>query len=153
MKNKTIILFMAVIIAGCTCPLPKDEKVLAKVNNYTITLEEFEVEFKESPYANDNTPDARKDFLKVLIGRKLILQDAQAKGLDKEKAFLKMIERFWEQSLLKLALQTKSQEIAALAQVKNNQQGQDRLMNDWMAGLEKKANISIDSDLLNRGPK
>lgn len=153
MKNKMIILFMAMIIAGCACPLPKDEKVLAKVNNYTITLEEFEVEFKESPYAKDNTPEAKKDFLKILIGRKLILQDAQAKGLDKEKVFLKMIERFWEQSLLKLALQTKSQEIAALAQVKNNQQGQDQLMNDWMAGLEKKANISIDSDLLNRGPK
>lgn len=151
MKNRVIFLFTIMFIAGCTCPLPKDKKVLAKVNNYEITLDEFEQQFKESPYSRDNTLEARKDFLKVLIGRKLILQDAQAKGLDKEKEFLKMIERFWEQSLLKLSLQRKSQEIATLAQVKNNQQVQDQLMNDWMGALEKDAKISIESDLLNRG--
>lgn len=153
MKNKMIILLAVMFIAGCACPLPKDEKVLAKINNYEITPEEFEEQFKESPYARDNTLEARKDFLKVLIGRKLILQDAQAKGLDKEKEFLKMIERFWEQSLLKLALQTKSQEIALSAQEKNNKESQNKLMNDWMSGLEKQANISVDYDLLNRGQR
>jgi len=153
MKNKMIILCAAIFIAGCSCPLPKDSKVLAKVNNYEITQQEFEEQFRESPYAKDNTLEARKEFLKVLIGRKLILQDAQAKGLDKEQEFLKMIERFWEQSLLKLALQTKSMEIANSAQVKNNKESQDRMMNDWMSGLEKKANISVDYDLLNRGQR
>ncbi len=153
MKNRMVFLFLIMFIAGCACPLPKDKKVLAKINNYEIAPEEFEKQFKESPYARDNTLEARKDFLKVLIGRKLILQDAQAKGLDKEKEFLKMIERFWEQSLLKLALQTKSREITGSAVLKNNQQGQDQLMNDWMGGLEKEAKISVDYDLLTRGLK
>lgn len=148
MKNKIIFLFAIMLIAGCGHPLPKDKKVLAKVNNYEITLNEFEEQFGESSYSRDNTPEARKEFLKVLIGRKLILQDAQAKGLDKEKEFLKMIERFWEQSLLKLAMGRKSQEIAGSAEVKNNKQGQDQLMNDWMSGLEKEAKISVDYDLL-----
>lgn len=151
MKNIAIFLFAVMFIAGCACPLPRDKKVLAKINNYEITLNEFEEQFRESPYSRDNTLEARKDFLKVLIGRKLILQDAQAKGLDKEKEFLKMIERFWEQSLLKLALQRESQKIAGSSEVKNNKQGQDQLMHDWMGGLEKKAGISIDYDLLNRG--
>lgn len=151
MKNKMIILFGVMFIAGCTCPLPKDKKALAKINNYEITQEEFEEQFKDSPYSRDNTLEARNDFLKVLIGQKLILQDAQAKGLDKKEEFLKMIEKFWEQSLLKLALQTKSLEIASSAKLKDNQQGQDQLMNDWMSKLEKQASISVDSDLLRRG--
>ena len=50
-----------------------------------------------------------------LINRKLILQDAEAGGLAKEPGFLKMIERFWEQSLLKLALDQKTKEIAGAA--------------------------------------
>ena len=153
MKNKIMFLFAIMLMAGCACPLPKDKKILAKINNYEITLSEFEEQFQESSYAKDNTPEAKKDFLKVLIGRKLILQDAQQKNLDKKKEFLRMIERFWEQSLLKLALQQKSQEIANSTDVKNNKQGQDQLMNDWMGQLEKKAKISVDYDLLNRGLK
>lgn len=153
MKNKIIFLFLIMFLAGCSCPLPRDKKILARINNYEITLDEFEEQFRGSLYSKDNTLEARKEFLKVLIGRKLILQDAQAKGLDKKKEFLKMIERFWEQSLLKLALQRKSQEIANLAQVRNNRQGQDKLMNDWMIGLEKEAKISVDYNLLNRGLK
>lgn len=39
------------------------------------------------------------------------------RGLDKDKAFLKMIERFWEQSLLKLYLDQKTKEIAVKASV------------------------------------
>jgi hypothetical protein len=148
MKNKMLILFAVLLLAGCACPLSKDKKILAKINNYEITLDEFQKQFDESFYARDNTPEARKEFLKVLIGRKLILQDAQAKGLDKEKEFLKMIERFWEQSLLKLALQRKSVEIAGSAEAKDNKQGQDQLMRDWMSALEKEAKISVDYELL-----
>ncbi|MFH1397614.1 MAG: hypothetical protein ABIH27_03585 [Candidatus Omnitrophota bacterium] len=148
MKNNIIFLLTILLIAGCGCPLPKDKKVLAKINNYEIGLDEFQAQFLASPYSKDNTPETRKGFLKMLIGRKLILQDAQAKGLDKENDFLKMIERFWEQSLLKLALDRKSQEIAGSVGVKDNKPGQDQLMNDWMNRLEKDAKISVDYDLL-----
>lgn len=86
--------------------------VLATVNNYEITQEEFENEYNESSFARTDTPQARKEFLDNLINRKLILQEAQLKGLDKDKAFLKMIEKFCEQSLLKLAIEQKSKEIA-----------------------------------------
>lgn len=148
MKNKIMFLLMIMLIAGCGSSSSKDKKVLAKINNYEITLDEFQSQFGESSYSRDNTSEARKEFLKVLIGRKIILQDAQQKGLDKKKEFLQMIERFWEQSLLKLALQQKSQEIAGSAEVKDKQMGQDQLMNDWMSRLEKEAKISVDYDLL-----
>lgn len=111
MKKYTIILLAALFVLGCTGK-PKDREVLAKVNNYEITEQEFEEEFRASAYGSVDTQESRKEFLNTLINRKLILQDAQNKGLDKDKSFLKMIERFWEQSLLKLTLDKKSKEIA-----------------------------------------
>jgi len=148
MKNKIMFLLMIMLIAGCGNSSTRDKKVLARINNYEITLVEFQEQFGESSYSRDNTPEARREFLKALIGRKLILQDAQQKGLDKKDEFLKMIERFWEQSLLKVALQQKSQEITGSAEIKDNKMGKDQLMNNWMSGLEKKAKISVDYDLL-----
>jgi len=90
---------------------PKQEDYLVKINNYTITMQEFNDEFKSSAYAKNNTSESRREFLNMLIRRKLVLQDAQARGLDKDKEFLKSIERFWEQSLLKRVMEKNSQDI------------------------------------------
>lgn len=112
MKKGLLSLFILLFALGCV-RAPKEERtVLAKVNNYEITKEEFEREFKDSSFGRTDTPESRKEFLNNLINRKLILQDAQARGLDKDKAFLKAIEKFWEQSLLKVTLDRKAKEIA-----------------------------------------
>ena len=119
MKSRMIILIiMIAVVIGCS-PHPK-KNILAKVNNYEITVEEFEEEFMDSPYAKNNTLDSRKEFLQVLINRKLILQYAEARGLDKDKEFLKMIEKFWEQSLLTMVLDKTSKEIAGLVMVSDS---------------------------------
>lgn len=110
--KKNIFIFAILILAmGCSRP-PQEKPLLAKIGNYEIALDEFEKEFKESGYARNDSLESRNEFLNSLVDRKLILQDAEAKGLDKEKNFLKMIEKFWEQSLLKLALDEKSGEIS-----------------------------------------
>lgn len=114
--KKYFILLLALFVLGCQGK-PEDKIVLAKINNYEITLDEFGEEFNESSYAADATAESKEDFLNNLINRKLILQDAQKKGLDKDKSFLKMIERFWEQSLLKLAIDKKTKEIAGSVMV------------------------------------
>ncbi len=101
MKKNLIVLIFALFIFGCASKPQAKKEVLAKVNNYEIAKEEFDEEFKMSGYGRVDTPESKGDFLNNLINRKLILQDAQKKGLDKDKSFLKMIENFWEQSLLK----------------------------------------------------
>lgn len=111
MKKNLVFLSILIFIMGCN-PAPKDKQILAKINNYEITLDEFQEEFKESSYARNGALESKQDFLNNLINRKLILQDAQKKGLDKDRSFLKMIEKFWEQSLLKLALDKKTKETA-----------------------------------------
>ncbi|MDD4938794.1 MAG: hypothetical protein PHE18_04700 [Candidatus Omnitrophica bacterium] len=120
MKSNLMFSLILIFMAGC-CPAPKNEPVLARVNNYEITLSEFEEEFKESPYAINNIIETKLDFLNNLINRKLILQDAQAKGMDKDKDFLKMIEKFWEQSLLKTALDKKANEVSGNVMVSDKE--------------------------------
>lgn len=117
MKKYKFLLLAAILTLGCSGLDKEKKEILVKINNYEITKQEFEQEFKDSIYSRSDTPESRKEFLNTLINRKLILQDAQNKGLDKDKNFLKMIERFWEQSLLKLALDKKSKEIAGSALV------------------------------------
>ena len=114
MRVKFILLFFILVLVGYGCSRPAADKrqIIAKINNYEITQEEFIEEFQLSPNNRNDTVDSRKEFLNTLVNRKLILQDAQSKGLDRDKDFLKMVERFWEQSLLRLVLDRKSKEVA-----------------------------------------
>jgi len=118
MKSLAVILFLSLSILGCSSKAHNEEgTILTQVNDYKIGWQEFEGEFRASNYGRVDTVESRRDFLRAFIDRKLILQDAQARGLDKQSTFMKMIEKFWEQSLLKLALDEKSKEIAGSATV------------------------------------
>ena len=103
-------IFIVFVLIGCG--KPENKQILVKVNNYEMTVEEFEEEFKSSGFLlKKNNKQARIDFLQHLINTKLILQDAQNRNFDKEKSFLKAIEKFWEQSLLKVMLDRKEKEL------------------------------------------
>ena len=115
MKKYPYLLFLLLFLLGCS--RQPEKQILVKINDYEITKGEFDTEFKQSAFGRNDTPESRREFLSSLIDRKLILQDAQQQGLDKNASFLKMIERFWEQSLLKLTLDEKSQLIANSAVV------------------------------------
>lgn len=148
-------LILAVIfLSGCHCQTQaggKNEEAVVSINNYNITRSEFEKEFKDSVYGKTDTAASRKDFLEALIDRKLILKQAQAEGLDKEKSFLKTIEKFWEQSLLKIALDRKTQEIDAKLSASGwdaKRKEESRLMDEWVSGLRARARISVKDDIL-----
>ncbi len=141
---------LTVFLLGSGCGQKQDTLVggdaVVTVNNYSIMRDEFESEFKASSYGQINTPASRQNFLNTLIDRKLILQYAQAEGLDKEKNFLKSIEKFWEQSLLKIALDKKTKEIEAkitMADWSAKRTAEARMMSDWMNELRQKAHITL----------
>lgn len=145
MKKYLSILFVMLFLTGCSRSHAQKD-ILARVNNYEITRSEFEAEFKASPYAKTDTPESRKDFLNTLIDRKLILQYAQQKDYDKEKDFLKLIERFWEQSLLKVALDRKTREIESRISSSGweaKRAEETKMMSDWMNELRRNAHITV----------
>ena len=145
MRRYLIITLAILMIFGCKAQA-KNGQILAKINNYEITKQEFEEEFKNSGFSVSDTEDSRKSFLDTLINRKLVLQEAQRQGLDKDKAFLKSIERFWEQSLLKVMLDKKSKDISLLkgADKKEVEDAYD----GWIEDLRKNSNIKVDYNLL-----
>lgn len=150
MKKFFLVISVFLFICGCT-PKEKNKQILAKINNYEISSLEFEQEFQDSAYSRTDTLEARKEFLNLLINRKLILQDAQAKGLDRDASFLKMIEKFWEQSLLKLVLDKKSAEISKILRTTDRESAREqgeKIMDDWIDSLHKNAKIKINYDLL-----
>jgi len=122
-----------VLLAGCQ-PKPPAEQVIAKVGACEITRDEFEGKFKASSYGARDTADSRRAFLNNMINQKLIILDAQARGLDKDKSFLRRIENFWEQSLVAEDLQQRSKDGENLDQ--------------WLENLKKNTPIEINQEYL-----
>ena len=140
-------------VSGCSLKpdAGTDTELVVSINDYKITRDEFETEFKDSVYDAVDTPESRQNFLNALIDRKLILQYAQKEGFDKEKPFLKSIEKFWEQSLLKVVLDRKTIEIASqtpAAGWEAQRVAETKKMNDWMGELRKRARITVSDGAL-----
>ena len=109
--NRMLLCLTLLALAGCgNSPPSSSDDAVAKVGNYVITRQEFEEAYKDSSYGALGTFASRKTFLNNMINQKLILLDAEKKGLDKNKEFLKMVENFWQQSLLTMAMQEKVRE-------------------------------------------
>ena len=89
------------------------EEMAVKIGAYTLTASEFEELFHQQYEAKEDTPENRANFLNNLMTRKLLLEEAQRRGLDTQKDFLRSIENFWEQSLLRLVVDQKVKEIVA----------------------------------------
>ncbi len=128
------VLLLVLFFAGCQSQGPEPKEVVARVGSYVISKAEFDESFKASSFASQDTRAAREAFLNNMINKKLILLDAQAKGLDKDADFLKMVEHFWQQSLVTVALQAKTQEGGNLDQ--------------WVEYLKKQTKVQINQEYL-----
>ncbi|MBF0595575.1 MAG: hypothetical protein HQL22_11510 [Candidatus Omnitrophica bacterium] len=106
------VLVCTALLAGCGSGSKPTGLVMFTVNGYNVTLAEFNEGFDRSDYADrEDIDQARAEYAEKLINQKLILLDAQKKGLDQDKEFLKSIEHLWEQSLSTMAVGRKLREI------------------------------------------
>ena len=111
MRNLSVMIAAIYFILACAGCAPKD-KPAVKIGSIELSQKEFETAFKRSPNGASISAASRKQFLDVLIERKLILKEAEKLGLDKDPAFLASVQIFWEQSLLKLVLNEKIRELS-----------------------------------------
>ena len=121
----------------------KEKKVVAGINNYVMTVEDFEDEVRHSPYGGDKTKDL-EELLDLAIRKQVLIQEAQKQGLDKRKTFMKTIERYWRQTLIKELLEKETRRIYQGV----SKDKQDKALNDWIEGLYKKARIKINKKVL-----
>jgi len=118
-SKKIAVLFLILLIAGCGKAkeyLPEAECV-ATINNYKLTVADFKEDLKTAvaqKYLVEDPAKAKRDILEELITRKVLIQEAQKGNFDKQPNFMKEIERYWEQALLKFFLKKKSQELTGM---------------------------------------
>lgn len=149
MKSKKFILFVFFVVLMSSimfinCSQKVDEsKILAKINDYTLTVDDFEDEIRYSPYAGDETVDKER-ILDLAIRRQLLIQEAQRQGLDKSKSFMKTIERYWKQTLIKELLDVETRRISQEV----SPDKQNKALKDWIESLYDKADIKINSQVL-----
>ena len=119
-----IVILLGVIGAGCSPADKAEAKVVAQVNKYKMTADDLNYELKNAPYDETallKTENGRKKYLDGLIEKEVLLQEAQRQGIDREKDFMKSIENYWEQALLRILLERKSKEISGLIHVYDNE--------------------------------
>ena len=124
-KSSILLAVVLVCFAGCGNKQPQDpvlDKPLAKVNDYTITVRDFNQDTSHwSPvFRSISSVSARKvkqEILDEMINNQVLLQEAQKMNLDKEKDFMKQVENFWRLSLIKQLWDYKTKEVYAHVQV------------------------------------
>ena len=65
MKQTLLAILLCIICAGCAKNAPA-EKIVIKINDYSLTIGEFNELFSKIK-ASEDTPKARADFLENLI--------------------------------------------------------------------------------------
>ncbi len=128
MKNKHIFTaVMALALAAGCAQGPDKGQVVARINHYEATVDDFMQE------AAMNLPGATKDqILDDMVTKELLLEQAQKMNLDKDARFMKEIENYWKQTLIKRLIRIKGEEFLAAAVVGDDEvkAGYDRLVEE-----------------------
>ena len=137
-------ILISIGLFGCrdNCPIPDKKGIIATVNDYEITVDDLNKEAVSDMGALDRSKyseDAKKAVLDQMITESLLIQEAQKQGFDRDRAFMKEIERYWKQALIKFLIRKKSAEL-------QDTEGLDR----WIEGLRKRSDIKIYVEDLNK---
>jgi len=137
---------MALISAvfGCCCKKESEGKaeLVAEVNRYKMTVDDFRDEARltaATKYLPADREKAKEELLDEIITKKVLLEEAQRQNFDKDKPFMKEIERYWEQALLKLLIKKKMAELGSAEE-----------LDKWISDLRKKANVRIYKENLKK---
>jgi len=109
-----VFLFAIGLLAGCPGDPESDGKTLARINDYRLSLSDFQYQLAnelEMDRTFKVTDEARKAFLEDIIRKELLLQEAERLKLDREEKFIRAIERYWEATLIRDLMEKKSREI------------------------------------------
>ena len=117
---KRFFTFTLLILLCAALGCEKKEKVAIRIGKIPITVKEFNDAFEQGRFQY-GMELSRKDFLDSYIVRKLILKEAEDLGLDNDPQVLASLQLFWEQTLLKLALSRKINEVTVPIKIDEEQ--------------------------------
>jgi hypothetical protein len=160
---RKLIIFAAILVfsvtgAGCgRKPAGPDGKVLAKINTYELTIRDFNDEARltmSNKLLSGDPKKAKEELLDEIITKKVLLQEAQRRNFDKDRTFMKEIERYWEQALIKLMVREKTEEFSRAITVSENEvrDEYERLSSEAKGDISPFESIApeIKDDIYNR---
>jgi len=108
------VLILILLLPACVGGGREESPIIAEINGFKLTQAEFlqqlaaELEF-DSDFKL--TKAAKKVFLEQIVRRELLIQEAQRLRLDRQKKFVRAIERYWESTLIRDLLEVKGEQI------------------------------------------
>jgi SurA-like N-terminal domain len=118
MGKKSIYLLIIIscsFLCCCTQEKKVENKTLAKINDYVLTLDEFQTQLAAEVRLDKDfkvTKEAKKAFLDQLITKEILIQEAKKQYLDRKDKFIRAIERYWESTLIKDLMEAEGKNIA-----------------------------------------
>lgn len=113
-KSCLLCLFLIPILLLTACEGKKqDKEAIATVNSTPILLEDFQKEvslYSKRQPSFKITSQAVEDYLKTMIEKQLMIQEATKLGLAEDKRFAEIIKAFWEQTLIRELINEKNKE-------------------------------------------
>lgn len=107
-------LFLSLSLLGCSQEPPRSGKILARINDYNLTLDEFQRQLAADMEWDKDfklTKEAKRDFLEELIRKEVLIQEAKRLNLDRKEKFVRAIERYWESTLIRNLMDLEGKEI------------------------------------------
>jgi len=165
-----------ILFAACSEERQKPAETLITVNGFTVSKDEFNQLLKFEAEVNPAfhlSQEERGQFLRQLIEKQLLIQEARTRKLDEQEQFRQTIQRYWESTLIRDLLNNQGEairrgvvvteeEIAAwhqahkedlpdqpLAEQRHDirraveNEKVDTAMRQWLDGLRGKARIDI----------
>lgn len=108
MRKLCILALVFLCLFACT--KKESGKVLAKIDDETITLEEFNKELDKIPTNMKMlvvSPEGKKTYLDRLIMKRLVLREAKKEKIEEEKEFKEKLNEIREQLILETLLKKK----------------------------------------------
>ncbi len=109
-----VLFFLSLNLFCCSQEKTEEGKILARINNYNLTLEEFQHQLTAELELDRDfklTKEAKKEFLEELIRKEILIQEAKRLQLDRKEKFTRAIERYWESTLIRDLMELKGKEI------------------------------------------
>lgn len=110
----------ALMLAGCSDQDEGTGEVLIRINDYSLTREEFRRRLAdEMRYYGETelTEEMKAQFLDQLVRKELLIQEAVRMEMDRREEFVRAIERYWETTLIGDVLDHKAEDVRSLTLV------------------------------------
>lgn len=116
MRKNAVLVFFAILVLFAACSKEKEERhKIAVVNDAPIYLDDFHKEIaiaSQRDPAFSVTSGSLKATLDKMIEKRLLIQQANEKGITEDKRFIEAIKTFWEQTLIQRLMEELSAELA-----------------------------------------